>query len=78
MSYAPHSICDYCWHVQHGRGMPARSSRPGRDVCCFCGTVHQSGITELLHHNDAPCGSIHNIGEPADVGLDILTARSTR
>ncbi len=77
MSYAPHPICDYCWHVQHGRGMPTRAPRPTRDVCCFCGSAHQSGIVELLHHNDAPCRATHT-DDPADVGLDILTARSAR
>lgn len=53
MSEWNHSICNECWTagfgIEPGSGRsapltPVRLVDPKKEVCCFCGKEHQSGI----------------------------------
>lgn len=54
-----HSICDLCWSKRckqrnEGGQEPSRLKLPYWQVCCFCGSSHNSGIYVREHQDNCP------------------------
>lgn len=44
MSRWTHSICSECWNARYPGREPVALSAGPREVCCYCGARHNSGI----------------------------------
>ena len=49
MSKWTHSICAECWGKKNPDRQPVKTIDGPREVCCFCGQSHASGI--FIRHN---------------------------
>jgi len=64
MSAYQHSVCDECWDKRTAnRGPlarnPHRVANPKKQICCFCGKEHQSGIGVMENPAHTLCGGKH-------------------
>jgi hypothetical protein len=59
MSEWTHSICEDCWDKEHPERKAHRLSLGDEAMCCYCGTIHNSGIYVREDPDKLPCKGVH-------------------
>jgi len=54
-----HSICDKCWELRCPAREPVRLKDISKEICCFCGEFHFSGIFVREDPEELLCKGIH-------------------
>lgn len=61
MSKWNHSICDRCWEKKEPNREPVRVVDAERELCCYCGFSHKSGIYVRADPNTLRCKGVHKL-----------------
>jgi hypothetical protein len=59
MSNWTHSVCADCWKKMNPDRQPCRVVLADQERCCFCGTIHRSGIYVRKNPADMECNGLH-------------------
>jgi len=64
MSRFNHSVCDQCW-AERFTGLHVVARPPKKEICCYCGREHTSGIRRGEDPERVPCGGKTGVHEEA-------------